>query len=200
MSCIHCNARHRGRSEELYFVNSETALQCRSPEEPPAWFTERYKPCHPFQLGNKLMHGTMEPYFDILFYNDDYAPRPRYDERATDLWRPVALQDLVDKLFDYGGYSVLYKPERIKRAIRRATNASYIDIFDCVNKNQNKFNPELWDHMLRIRNLDRYLPSRELYYHQTQEEIDEEAGALRAAHEADNQDSEQEGHGQEVAM
>ena len=54
--------------------------------------------------------------------------------------------------------------------------------------------------MLRIRNLDRYLPPRELYYHQTQEEIDEEAEALRAAHEADDQDSEQEGHGQEVAM
>ena len=86
MLCIHCNARHRGRSEELYFVNSETALQCRSPVQPPDWFTERYRPCHPFQLGNKLMNGTTEPYFDELFYNDGSAPRPRYDEEATNLW------------------------------------------------------------------------------------------------------------------
>ena len=86
----------------------------------------------------------------------------------------------------------MYKPERIERAMRRATNASYIDIFDCVNKNRNKFSPELWDHMLRIRDLDRYLPPRELYYHRTQEneDFDEEAAV----------DSEQGRHGQEDAM
>ena len=94
----------------------------------------------------------------------------------------------------------MYKPEKLERAMRRATNASNIDIFDCVNKNWNKFNPELWDHMLRIRTLDWYLPPRELLYHRTQEEIDEEAKELMAAPRADDQDSEQEEHGQEEAM
>ena len=101
MLCIHCSARHRGRSKESYFVNSEMALQCKSPEKPPVWFTKRYRPCNPFQLGNKLMNGTTEPYFDVLFYNDVYTRTTRYDEEATHLWRPVAMHDLVDKLFDY---------------------------------------------------------------------------------------------------
>ena len=54
--------------------------------------------------------------------------------------------------------------------------------------------------MLRIRDLDRYLPPRELYYHQTQEDINEEAKALIAAQAADDPDSKQEEHGREVAM
>ena len=93
----------------------------------------------------------------------------------------------------------MYQPARIEQAIRRATNASYIDIFDCVNQNRNKFSPNLWDDMLRIRDLDRYHPPREVYYHRTQEDEDFDAAEeLDAAQGAD--DSEQGQSGQEIAM
>ena len=56
--------------------------------------------------------------------------------------------------------------------------------------------------MVRIRDLDRYLPPRELYYHRTQEDKDfnAEAEALIAAQQADEQDSEPVQHGREEAM
>ncbi len=181
MKCgVNCTARRQGRSEELFFVNSKTAVNCKSTAEgPPSWFTERYNACHPFELGVKLLLGGTTPYFDILFYNDSYASRPKYDEKAMDLWRPVPMQKLLDQYLK-AIYPVTLNryPERMEKRIKRATNAHYVDIFDCVDANKSKFQPELFDQMIRERNLHGYSAPRELYYHRTQEEIDEEAEEL----------------------
>ena len=61
--------------------------------------------------------------------------------------------------------------------VRRVTNADLLDIFDCVNKNRDKFQPEEWDRLLYKRELKGYSVPSHLFHHRTQEEIemDEEA-------------------------
>ena len=54
MGCNFCRFGVGAVSLTLYFVNSESALLCETHAAPPAWFTDRNKPCHPFQLGLKI--------------------------------------------------------------------------------------------------------------------------------------------------
>ena len=171
----YCNARYGGVSKTIYFVNSDTALECTTWVEPPAWFTDRYKPCHPFELGIKLLQEGTTPYFDQLFFEDNstngYAPR------ATN-WKPVALQQLLDCILKHGAYDAMPFPMKLEEYIERATNANKLDIYNCVNQNRDKFQPEMWDRMLYLRELKGYSKPRQLFHHRTQEEIDAEAKGL----------------------
>ena len=133
----------------------------------------------PFELGTKLVQDSegTKPYFDRLFFEDDYMYG--YAPRAVH-WKPAALQKLIDVIFSHGAYKGMDPRKRIRmeEAIRRATNANQIGIYDCVNKNRDKFQPEEWDSMFYLRDLKGYLNPRELFFHRTQEEIDEEAEEL----------------------
>ncbi len=79
---------------------------------------------------------------------------------------------------DVYGSTLNSYPERMEKRIKRATNAHYVDIYDCVDQNRSKFQPELFDQLILHRTLEGYSVPRELYNHRTQEEIDEEAKQL----------------------
>ena len=99
---------------------------------PPEWFTNRYGPCNPFKLGKKLLFKGTKPYFDELFYNNPYAPSPKYDYKSHGLWKPVPLQQLVDTLFAYGAYNILKYLKRLERCIRQATSADYCTLTSMI--------------------------------------------------------------------
>ena len=85
-----------------------------------------------------MQEGT-KLYFDHLFFEDDsmngYAPRATH-------WKPVALQQLLDCILKHCAYDNMDLPMRLEEYIWRATNASKVDIYDCVNQNRDKFQPE----------------------------------------------------------
>ena len=92
----------------------------------------------------------------------------------------MPLQWLVDHLLNQGAYGILKYPKQVERRIRQATGANYVYIYDCIDANRARFQPKMWDEMLRLRILESYNPPDELlvYFHRTQEEIDEEAEGL----------------------
>ena len=176
MGCTFCRFGAGAVSLTLYFVNSESALQCESHAAPPAWFTDRYKPCHPFQLGLNIRDEGTPPLFDELYFKEEHGPFPKYSTSAG-LWKPIALQKLIDHIFKMELVDYMGPPSYFEEYIRRATNANDCDIYDCVNKRRTKFRPEDWGRLLTLRELEGYIAPSELYHHPGQEEheMDEEA-------------------------
>ena len=176
MRYTNCQFGVGAASLTLYFVHSESALQCDTSVNPPSWFTDRYKPCHPFQLGVKLVDGGTRPLFDELYFEETYGPYPRYDPSGVH-WKPIALRRLVDDSLRLNFDMNMKYRHDFEENIRRVTNANLLDIYDCVNKFQDKFHTEEWDCLLYKRELNGYSVPIELFHHRTQEEIemDEEA-------------------------
>ena len=176
MRCKNCRFGIGAVSLTLYFVHSESALQCNTRQNPPSWFTDRHKPCHPFELSTKLTDLGTKPLFDELYFEETYGPAPKYSPNRVH-WKPIALQKLVDDIFRLGWYMNMNSQHDFEDHIRRVTNADLLDIFDCVNKNRDKFQPEEWDRLLYKRTLQGYSVPSHLFHHRTQEEIemDEEA-------------------------